>query len=190
MRMKRKTLVLPADVLEMAMRLSGEKTYSALVALALREYDAILRRVHHHPALAMISLGCELDDAADAPFLQQLSTLARTWLPNALHCQNSGSAEAYGGAISENNTTSDFYDYHFYAEPHFFEPLVNHFSRAYLPNQPWIYGEFCDADTLRDFNLFKGFDPWWLTQPLTMQRDELAWLQTSRCAAVGVSPKV
>ena len=159
----------------------------AFKELALREYEAILRRVHHHPSLVLISLGCELDNAADAPFLQQLGALARAWLPNALHCQNSGSAEAYGGAISKDD--SDFYDYHFYAEPHFFEPLINHFSRAYWPNKPWIYGEFCDADTLRDFDALKSLDTWWLTQPLTMQRDELTWMQEfeTRLAAAGIA---
>ncbi len=177
----------------------------AFKELALREYEAILRRVHHHPSIALLSLGCELDDAADAPFLQQLDALARAWLPNALHCQNSGSAEAYGGAISPSASESDFYDYHFYAEPHFFQPLVDHFSRAYLPNKPWIYGEFCDADTLRDFSIFaqnnvvgaqqccaptdERREPWWLTQPLTMQRDELTWTQgyEARLSATGIT---
>jgi hypothetical protein len=159
------------------------KVTPAFKELALREYEAILRRVHHHPSIAIVSLGCELDNEADAEFLQQLAALAHAWLPNALHCQNSGSAEAYGGPIhSDNSNGDDFYDYHFYTDPHFFQPLVDHFSRAYKPEKPWIYGEFCDADTMRDFGSLpspgrRGEAAWWLTQPLTMQRDELTWMQ-------------
>jgi hypothetical protein len=154
------------------------KVTPAFKELALREYEAILRRVHHHPSIAIVSLGCELDNEADADFLQQLAALARAWMPNALHCQNSGSAEAYGGPIhSDNSNGDDFYDYHFYTDPHFFQPLVAHFSRAYKPEKPWIYGEFCDADTMRDFGALKGANPWWTTAPLTLQRDELTWMQ-------------
>jgi hypothetical protein len=170
------------------------KVTPAFKELALREYEAILRRVHHHPSIALASLGCELDKEADAEFLAQLGALARAWLPNALHCENSGSAEAYGGAITD---SADFYDYHFYAEPHFFQPLVDHFSRQYKPDKPWIYGEFCDADTMRDLTprILSAPSPyrrkeaaWWVTEPLTLQRDELTWMQDykARLAAAGV----
>ena len=149
----------------------------ALKELALHEYEAILRRVHHHPSIVIVSLGCELDAEADAAFLLELRDTVHAWLPNALHCDNSGSAEAYGGVITD---ASDFYDYHFYADLQFFEPLVRHFDRPYKPNKPWIYGEFCDADTLRDFSLLDEANPWWLTQPTTFQRDELIWLRQYR----------
>ncbi len=133
----------------------------ALRDLALREYRDLFRRLHHHPSIAIVSLGCELNAQVDAEFLADLSQLARDWFPNALHCDNSGSAEAYGGVLT---SLSDFYDYHFYTDPHFFQPLVQHFSRAYQPIKPWIYGEFCDADTLRDYSLLDP-EPWWLTEP-------------------------
>jgi hypothetical protein len=153
-------------------------------ALALREYAAILQRVQHHPSIVAVSLGCELNQQADAAFLGELDTLARTWLPNALHCDNSGSAEAYGGVLT---ALSDFYDYHFYTDPHFFQPLVDHFSRPYLPAKPWVYGEFCDADTLRDFSRLPS-DTWWLRDSLSLEREELTWMRehAARLSAAGI----
>ncbi|MCC6188685.1 MAG: hypothetical protein IT318_06595 [Anaerolineales bacterium] len=156
----------------------------ALRALALDEYAALLRRLHHHPSLVVVSLGCELGAEADAGFLQRLHGLARAWLPNALHCDNSGSAEAYGGAVT---ALSDFYDYHFYAEPHFFQDLVDHFHRGYRPAKPWLYGEFCDADTCRDFAALAPA-PWWLTDPVRLERNDFLHMRAyrQRLAAAGV----
>lgn len=152
--------------LEMPMWLP--KVTPELRELALEEYRALFRRLHHHPSIAVLSLGCELNAQADADFLSTLSQLAREYFPNALHCDNSGSAEAYGGTPT---SLCDFYDYHFYTDPHFFNPLVQHFHRSYRSQKPWLYGEFCDADTLRDFS---QLDPqsWWLTQPTALDRDD------------------
>ncbi|MCS6849412.1 MAG: hypothetical protein RMN52_17060 [Anaerolineae bacterium] len=158
----------------------------AFRVLALREYAAILRRVHHHPSIVIASLGCELGAEVDARFLAQLRDLARRWLPNALLCDNSGSGEAYGSLSDQ----GDFYDYHFYAELHQFEALNAHFARPYLPAKPWIYGEFCDADTMRDWSrLDAGAPPFWVTGPVTMQRDELTWARehAQRLRAAGVA---
>lgn len=141
----------------------------ALRDLAVREYRDVFRRLHHHPSIAIVSLGCELNSEAGADFLDELDRLARAWFPNALHCDNSGSAEAYGGVVT---SLSDFYDYHFYTDPHFFQLLVEHFKRPYRPSKPWIYGEFCDADTLRDFNRLDP-EPWWLTDETLLTRDDL-----------------
>ncbi len=135
--------------------------------LALREYHDLFQRLHHHPSIVVLSLGCELNAEANAEFLNQLNDLARFYFPNALHCDNSGSAEAYGGVATQ---LSDFYDYHFYADPHFFQPLVEHFTRSYQPRKPWLFGEFCDADTFRDFEPLG--DSWWLTQPTHLDRDD------------------
>ncbi len=140
----------------------------AVRELALREYHDIFERLHHHPSIAIISLGCELNAEADAKFLGELYALAREFFPNALHCDNSGSAEAYGGVTT---AYSDFYDYHFYTDPHFFQELVRHFDRPYRALRPWLYGEFCDADTFRDYSLLQP-DPWWLTQPTALDRDD------------------
>ena len=160
----------------------------ALRELVLREYEAILRRVHHHPSIVMLSLGCELDQQADVGLLDALSVIVKLWMPNVLRCDNSGSGEAYGGVTGIRSEYRDFYDYHFYCEPHYFQLLIDHFERAYQPRKPWIFGEFCDADTLRDFNLLQPL-PWWLTGPLTFQRDELTGLyeHRQRLEAAGIT---
>lgn len=129
---------------------------------ALAEYAAVLRRVHHHPSIVLASLGCELGAQVDTEFLAQLRALARAWLPGALLCDNSGSAEAYGGAATD---ASDFHDYHFYADPHFFQPLVDHFSAGRPREKPWIFGEYADADTVRDYALLSPERHLWLTVP-------------------------
>jgi hypothetical protein len=142
-------------------------------ALVAQEYDSLFRRLHHHPSIVLLSLGCEMNSEADAKFLRELAESARDWFPNILHCDNSGSAEAYGGVLTD---LSDFYDYHFYTDPHFFASLVDHFHREYRPRKPWIYGEFCDADTLRDFAQLDSL-PWWLTDNVTLDRDEHTWMR-------------
>jgi len=151
----------------------------ALRELTLREYEGMLRRLHHHPSIVIVSLGCELNREADGSFLTALRALVEHWMPNTLRCDNSGSAEAYGGVVTEGN---DFYDYHFYSELHYFQPLMDHFRRAYQPNKPWIFGEFSDADTLRDFGHLQAMSegaPWWLRGPFTFDRDELNWIRES-----------
>ena len=152
--------------------------------LARQEFQAVFRRLHHHASIAVVSLGCELNSEADADFLAELHKLAREWFPNALLCDNSGSAEAYGGVATE---LQDFYDYHFYTDPHFFMPLVDHFERSYRPRKPWIFGEFCDADTGRDFNTLLP-DPWWLTDPVALDRDDFVSTRDykARLAAAGI----
>ncbi len=139
----------------------------ALEALALAEYEAVFRRLHHHPCIAVVTLGCELNHASGVDFLRALDSLARRYFPGALIGDNSGSAEAYGGVRAD---LGDVIDYHFYADPHFFGPLIDHFDRNYRRARPWLYGEFCDADTLRDFATAR--DAWWLTSQTTLERDD------------------
>jgi len=160
------------------------KVTDAFKLLALRGYEGILQRGHHHPSVVVVSLGCELDAEADAEFLAQLRALVKRYLPNALLCDNSGSSEAYGGATH----AGDFCDYHFYADLHYFHPLVEHFSRAYQPAKPWIYGEFCDADTMRVWSAVTP-GPFWATRVVTMQRDELTWAREheARLRAAGIT---
>jgi hypothetical protein len=153
-------------------------------ARTLREYESIFRRLHHHPSIAVVSLGCELNAQADADYLRALHALAREWFPNALLCDNSGSAEAYGGV---DVPLSDFRDYHFYADPHFFEPLIQHFSRSYRAVKPWLYGEFCDADTLRDYSALPAAT-WWLHTGTTEHPDTRPQREhRARLAAAGIS---
>ena len=153
-------------------------------ALVRQEYEAVFRRLHHHASIVAVSLGCELNAEADAAFLTELHALARAWFPNALLCDNSGSAEAYGGVTT---ALQDFYDYHFYTDPHFFQSLVDHFDRDYRPRKPWIFGEFCDADTGRDFSRLQP-QPWWLTDPVLLDRDDFRYTRDyqGRLAAAGI----
>jgi hypothetical protein len=146
------------------------KVTPALRALAQREYDALLQRVHHHPSIVVVSLGCEMDAEVDGELLRKLGAIGRRWLPNALRTDNSGSSEAYGGAAEAGG---DFHDYHFYTDPHFFQPLIDHFRRPAQPDKPWIFGEFCDADTQRDWTATRKRKPFWLSEPVTFQRAEL-----------------
>jgi hypothetical protein len=151
--------------------------------LAWREYRDLFRRLGHHPSIVVLSLGCELNSQADAEFLSELARLAREWMPNALHCDNSGSAEAYGGVLTN---WSDFYDYHFYTDPHFFQSLAHHFHRPYQKHKPWIYGEFCDADTLRDFNAFET-EPWWLAEKTPLDRDDFQAMRDYKARLAGAA---
>lgn len=158
-----------------------------LRALALREADAILARVHHHPSLAVLSLGCELDRQVDAGFLARLNAVADAWLPGVPRVTNSGSAEAFGGAPAR----ADFHDYHFYADPHFLGGLLRHFDPPGRPPRAWLLGEFCDADTFRVFPP-DGDAPDWLTDPLPNDpTPELAWTRdyAARLAAAGVTDR-
>ena len=59
--MKRTNLVLSEDLLDEAMRLSGEKTYSALVEVALREY---VRRIKARQILGLKGSGAWHGDLA------------------------------------------------------------------------------------------------------------------------------
>lgn len=146
------------------------KVTPALRELARREYDAILQRAHHHPSIVIVSLGCEMNADVDAQLLGELGAISRRWLPNALRTDNSGSSEAYGGAVEAGG---DFHDYHFYTDPHFFQPLIEHFQRPCLPDKPWIFGEFCDADTQRNWVATRKHKPFWLNEPITFEREEL-----------------
>ncbi len=160
---------------------------SHLRAQAPQEYADIVAAVHRHPSVVLYSLGCELDQAADPAFLSDLEHIVRADTRGSLLCDNSGSGEAYG---SQPLDTTDFYDYHFYCDLEFFDPLVDHFRRDWRPAKPWIFGEFCDADDYRDMEAiaaaFGGELPWWYVEqnpihPLSklsfsMQRERMAAL--------------
>jgi hypothetical protein len=112
------------------------------------EYADIMQRVMHHPSVVIYSLGCELGaDMADAALLDALNATVRGSTRGALVCDNSGSGEAYGGLTFD---YADFNDYHFYADLHYFSPLLDLFHRDWRPARPLIFGEFCDCDDYRD----------------------------------------
>ncbi len=60
--MKRTNLVLPQDLVEEAMRLSGEKTYSGMVAKALQEF---VRRIKARQIFALKGSGAWDGDLAE-----------------------------------------------------------------------------------------------------------------------------
>ncbi|MCC6803298.1 MAG: hypothetical protein IT319_10460 [Anaerolineae bacterium] len=112
------------------------------------EYADIMAWVHHHPSAVIYSLGCELGaDMADAALLDALNATVRGMTRDCLVCDNSGSGEAYAGLSFD---YADFNDYHFYADLHYFVPLLDLFRRDWRPARPLIFGEFCDADDYRD----------------------------------------
>ncbi len=132
---------------------------------APQEYTDILATVQHHASIIIYSLGCELGAAVDNALLGQLNAILRERTRGVLVCDNSGSGEAYGGLAFD---FADFNDYHFYADLHYFNPLLDHFRRDWRPARPWIFGEFCDADDYRDLGEIaaanKGELPWWLVE--------------------------
>lgn len=140
------------------------------------EYRAIMALVQPHPSVVLISLGCELGRKVDAAFVQSLDDAVRGAAQGMLLCDNSGSGEAYGAQTAD---ASDFYDYHFYCDLHYFDPLIDHFHRDWREQRPWIFGEFCDADDYRDLDdvrrAYGGRLPWWLTEPHPIHTGKLAY---------------
>ncbi len=110
------------------------------------EYARLVRQARQHPSVILYSLGCELNRAVGPEILGPLYALVKRAGEGALVRDNSGSGEAYGGLLNE---FADYYDYHFYCDIQFFRNLVDYFSPRWRPQQPWIFGEFCDYDTFR-----------------------------------------
>ncbi len=124
----------------------------------VREYTDILQQVQSHPSVVICSLGCELDALMlPADLAATLSQIVRAATTGCLLCDNSGSGEAYGGLKLD---LADFSDYHFYADLQYFTPLCDHFHRDWTPPQPWIFGEYCDADDYRDLAELGGYPAW------------------------------
>lgn len=143
---------------------------------AVVEYTEYMALTRYHPAVVLYSLGCELDQAADAELLGQLNQLVRSAVRDVLICDNSGSGEAYGGLAVD---FADFTDYHTYGELHFLEATLDNWRRDWQPMRPWIFGEFCDADGFRDLDEIMaangGAPPWWMsaTNPTHHWRPEV-----------------
>ncbi len=113
-----------------------------------REIESLTRLARQHPSVILYTLGCELGPDMDPAFLQTLYHTVKTLIGDALLTGNSGSGEAYGGPLDE---TADFYDHHFYADPPFLPSLLDTFSPQWRTPKPWLMGEFCDFDTLRNW---------------------------------------
>ena len=124
---------------------------------------------------------------ADAALLADLDQIVRGAAPGALVCDNSGSGEAYQGLTFD---FADFNDYHFYADLHYFNPLLDHFQRDWRAPRPWIFGEFCDKDDYRDPAglLEDGARPWW-RDLYGVEGNPARWAypqQETRMAALGL----
>ncbi|MBN1139338.1 MAG: glycoside hydrolase [Anaerolineae bacterium] len=127
------------------------------------EYERLVRLARNHPSVLFYTLGCELNRAVDAAFLAELYAQVKSLAGDVLVRDNSGSGEAYGGWPAE---SADFYDNHFYCDLQFLHPLLNAFAPAWRAVKPWLMGEFCDYDTVRDLPAILeaggGALPWWL----------------------------
>lgn len=111
-----------------------------------REYPRIMRQMEGHPSVIMMSLGCELDSSVSSTILEAMYHLAKK-TGNALVRDNSGSGECYGGLTVD---YADYFDYHFYGDLQNMENLMESFTPGWRNYRPWVYGEFCDSDTMRD----------------------------------------
>lgn len=132
---------------------------------ALRQYRAIAKTLHHHPSIVIWTLGCELNKDADEEFIEKLFYTVKDNINGGLIKDNSGSGECYGGLLKE---YGDFYDYHFYTDPHFYRDLIDRFGASWREKKPWLFGEFCDFDTVRDIIKLReryGQDPFYLDKP-------------------------
>ncbi|MCW3055781.1 MAG: glycoside hydrolase family 2, sugar binding [Chthonomonadales bacterium] len=127
-----------------------------------REYEAIVSQVCHHPCIVIWSLGCELSASCPVDFMKRLYGRIRELTVGDLLRDNSGGGECYGGALIEN---ADYYDYHFYCDLPFLRTTFDYFLPRWRPDQPWFFGEFCDADAYRDLPALReahgGELPWW-----------------------------
>lgn len=126
-----------------------------------REFPRLLQQIAGHPSVVLLSLGCELDDKVEDGVLEEMYRLAKD-THGILVRDNSGSGECYGGLAVD---YADFSDYHFYGELQNMEPILEAFTPVWKQNRPWMFGEFCDSDTLRDLQVLrekKGVErfPW------------------------------
>jgi hypothetical protein len=138
------------------------KVTPAFQRQAVEEYTRIVLQTRSHPSVIVWTLGCELSEGVCAPFLEKLYRLVKRLTDSPLVRDNSGGGEAYHGLLKE---YADFYDNHFYCDPPFLRLLVDYFAPRGREVQPWLFGEYCDSDTFRDWqailNQHEGTVPWW-----------------------------
>ena len=116
------------------------------------EYARIVKQTRHHRCIVLWTLGCELSASCPDDFLKRLYERVKQLTGSPLVRDNSGGGECYGGLLQEH---ADFYDYHFYCDLPFFRPTCDYFLPRWRPEQPWFFGEFCDADAFRDLAALK-----------------------------------
>ena len=123
-----------------------------------------------HPSLILYTVGCELSADADAGFLGEAYSRVKAEVGSALTRDNSGSGEAYGGALDEH---AEFDDYHLYAEDQHFGPLLDAFSPGARPERPYLFGEYADADVYRDPRQAQG--EWWASADPAVNPQGARW---------------
>ncbi len=145
-------------------------------AQARREYEAIVRQVRHHPSILIWTLGCELSTKCPPALLADLYALVKQLTGSPMVRDNSGGGECYGGALIEH---TDFADYHLYTDVQFARTTFRTFLDSPRPPQPWLQGEFCDHDTMRDFiTLRPKVAPhllWWLERDPQRNPQGVRW---------------
>ncbi|MGC8971666.1 MAG: glycoside hydrolase family 2 protein [bacterium] len=132
---------------------------------ALTQYRRIVKNLHSHPSIVIWTLGCEMNKDVDEEFIERLFYTVKKDINGGLIKDNSGSGECYGGLLKD---YGDFYDYHFYTDPHFYRDLIDRFGSSWREKKPWLFGEFCDFDTVRDIVRLRekhGGDPFYLNKP-------------------------
>lgn len=126
-----------------------------------REFPRICEKFQGHPSVCLATLGCEMNASVRPEILQEMYLKVRKALQVPV-TDNSGSGECYNGLKV---SYGDFFDYHFYGEPHNMENLMEVFTPTWRNTKPWFFGEFCDADTLRDIKTVrearKAAVLWW-----------------------------
>jgi hypothetical protein len=149
---------------------------AAQIEQVRREYEAIVRQVRSHPSILIWTLGCELSKQFPHEVLGELYQMVKQLTGSPLVRDNSGGGECYGGALQE---YADFADYHLYTDLPFARLTFTAFLERIRPSVPWLQGEFCDHDTMRDFiGLRREVEArhlWWLERDPAVNPQGVRW---------------
>jgi hypothetical protein len=149
---------------------------AAQIEQVQREYEAIVRQVRAHPSLLIWTLGCELSQQFPHEVLGKLYQMVKRLTGSPLVRDNSGGGECYGGALQE---YADFADYHLYTDLPFARTTFSAFLEHIRSPMPWLQGEFCDHDTMRDFIVLRreveARHLWWLERDPAVNPQGVRW---------------
>ncbi len=137
---------------------------------AERELTAIVRQYRRHGSIIAWTLGCELGNETPVGFRERMVRMIRDETGCPLVCDNSGSAEMYGGDLREHGT---FRDFHPYCDTQFFRPVLE--SLAGDGKVPVLLGEFNDYDHVRDLPALKADVPYWASTDPGLNDQGVRW---------------